>query len=157
MALAVVVMTLAMAQAMAPETPVTVTEPAATSAPPANDSTVSGVVVTPKAKESPKVYAPSYKAAPHLGPQAPQIRGSSNIDALFVDQRFRSATISSLVVSQLAAQRHRAQKAAALINAGHCPEALQAVFNEGDAHLITRVAEVCGLPSPMERAKGPPF
>lgn len=124
----------------------------------ADPSAVSGVVVpSPKAKDPPKVYAPTYRAAPTLASPAPQISGSTNVDNLFVDARFRSNTVSTVMVSQLAAQRHRAKKAADLINAGHCPEALQSVFNAGDRQLIIRVAEVCGLPSPMEHAKGPPF
>ncbi|UAL09467.1 hypothetical protein [Caulobacter segnis] len=166
MALAVVVMTLAMAQAMAPETPLTVTESAATSAPPANDSTVSGVVVTPKAKEPPKtVYTPSYKAAPHLAPGATSIGGSTTIDQMFSPEhgpRYHSShwatySLTAAATSQITAQRYRAKKAADLINAGRCPDALQAAFNEGDGYLAVRIAQVCELPVPMERAKGPPF
>jgi hypothetical protein len=135
-----------LAQAATAETP----QPAA--------ATVSGVVVTsPKAKAAPKVYTPTYKAAPHLAPPSPHISGSTTIDQVFSNDRFRTGSLSSMQVSQLAAQRYRAKKAADLINAGHCPEALQAVFNEGDTQLTLRVAEVCGLPSPMEQAKGPPF
>lgn len=125
----------------------------AASPPPEQDpSAVSGVVVeSPNtAKIPPSVYAKPYKAAPRLS-SAPVVSAPSGADALFADPRFMSSTMGPYLVSSIAAQRYRAKKAADLINAGQCPDALQAVFNEGDQYLAHRIAQVCGLPVPIAR------
>lgn len=127
----------------------------------ADASTVSGVVVTPKAEAPAKVYTPTYKAAPHLAPGATSIGGSTTIDQIFSPEqgpRYQSShwptySMTAVATSQITAQRYRAKKAADLINAGRYPEALQAAFNEGDGHLTMRIAEVCDLPMPVERPR----
>lgn len=131
---------------------------------PARDATVSGVVVpSRKGKAKPNiVYTPTYKAAPHLAPGATVIGGSMTIDQMFTSEqgtRYQSArwatqSMAALSLSAIAAQRLRAKKAAELINAGRCPDALQASFNEGDAYLTSRIAQTCALPLPVERPRG---
>lgn len=128
----------------------TVTPPPAA---PREDSALSGVVVTSPntGKRPPPVYTPNYKAAPHLAPGAPTVSGSMTIDQMFSGGRFRTGSLMSLSMNAIVGQRYRAKKAAELINAGRCPDALQGAFNEGDGYLTYRIAQVCNLPVPIER------
>jgi hypothetical protein len=116
----------------------------------ASEPSVSGLVVqSPQTQKQPKtVYTAPYKAAPHLS-SAPVVNLDPN--TMGADPR-----LATYMVSSMAAQRYRAKKAADLINAGRCPEALQAVFNEGDQYLAFRIAQVCDLPAPILR-RNPPF
>lgn len=112
----------------------------------ARDSTsLSGVILeSPQTqKKTGTVHGKPYKAAPHMS-SAPVI--TSGAFGMSYDPR-----LGPYMVSSLAAQRHRAKKAADLINTGRCPDALQAVFNEGDQYLAFRVAQVCNLPTPIPR------
>jgi hypothetical protein len=125
-------------------------------APTQDPAAVSGVVVeSPQTQKKPKtVYTAPYKAAPHLS-SGSVVSAPNGADALFTDPRFQTSLMGPYMVSSLAAQRHRAKKAAELINAGRCPDALQAVFNEGDQYLAYRIAQVCDLPAPVAHRTTP--
>ncbi|WP_299003722.1 hypothetical protein [uncultured Caulobacter sp.] len=51
-------------------------------------------------------------------------------------------------ITRQAEQMARAKRAATLINAGRCDDALQAMKTDGDRYLAARVAEVCELSPP---------
>lgn len=63
----------------------------------------------------------------------------------------RGDSMATMSMNNLAAQRVRARKAADLINAGHCREAMDMVVSGGDGLLARNVAKVCGMPEPTIR------
>lgn len=63
----------------------------------------------------------------------------------------RGDSMATMSMNRLADQRALAKKAATMINAGHCPEALQLVVGKGDGLLAGNIAKACGLPEPTIR------
>lgn len=130
------------------------TQPTAAEPPVAAAAQPSAATSAPSASAAPKARA---KARPAAAPRT--FAGPNTTDQMFaagpLDKAgatiMRGDSMASMSMNRLADQRALAKKAATLINAGHCPEALQLVVGKGDGLLAGNVAKACGLPEPTIR------
>lgn len=132
-----VALALSQAQAAPGETP---------AAAPGGNSTLSG----PAAAKPAKAYPSTVKKGVVAPNVTDQLFSSGPLDRAGATA-MRGDSMATMSMNRLVGQRALAKKAAALINAGHCPEALQLVVDKGDGLLAENVAKACSLPAPTFR------
>ena len=105
---------------------------------------VAGLMITAAVQSQTPTY--SQRPAP---PPALLTPGTHGVNSIFADihRQNLSERARQAVANTSPGRLNRADRAAALINAGDCPGALALALNERDRRLASRIAEVCETPN----------